>query len=133
MNNVELYIKNADREYVSVDIYDNETIQIEDSIQDVRDISKIFNTFTRDFKVPASYENNKLFKHYYNLNIDNGFDGRVKTEALIKVGGVDYKEGFLSMLGVSLKDNKPSSYKIIFQGLAISLKDKLQDDELKDL
>jgi hypothetical protein len=133
MNNIEVYIKNQEGDYLPIDIFDNERIQIEDSIQNVRDISKIFNTFTRDFKVPASYENNKLFKHYYNLNIQNGFDGRVKTKALIKVGGVDYREGYIRMLSVGLKNNKPSHYKITFQGLATSLKDVLQDDELKDL
>ena len=77
MNNIQLYIKNTDGDYVPIDIFDNENIQVEDSIQDVKDISKIFNTFTRDFKVPASFENNKLFKHYYNLNVNNGFDGRI--------------------------------------------------------
>jgi len=133
MNNIELYIQNTEGDYVSIDIFDNENIQIEDSIQDVKDISKIFNTFSRDFKVPASFENNKLFKHYYNLNIDNGFDGRIKTKALIKVGGVDYKEGYLRLLNVGLRDNKPNFYKVTFQGLITSLKDVLEDNELKDL
>ena len=45
MNNIELYIQNTEGDYVSIDIFDNENIQIEDSIQDVKDISKIFNTF----------------------------------------------------------------------------------------
>ena len=133
MNNIELYIENTNGDYVSIDIFGDENIQVEDSIQDVRDISKIFNTFTRDFKVPASFDNNKLFKHYYNLNIDNGFDARIKTKALIKVGGVDYKEGYLRLLSVGLSNNKPSFYKVTFQGLITSLKDVLQDDEVKDL
>tara|TARA_R110000803_G_scaffold6296_4_gene20436 strand:+ start:5408 stop:8191 length:2784 start_codon:yes stop_codon:yes gene_type:complete len=133
MNNIELYIQNTDGDYVSIDIFDDEKIQIEDSIQDVKDISKIFNTFSRDFKVPASFENNKLFKHYYNLNIDNGFDGRLKTKSLIKVGGVDYKEGYLRLLDVGLRNNKPSYYKVTFQGLVTSLKDILQNDEISDL
>ena len=64
MNNIQLYIQNTEEEYIPIDIFDDERIQIEDSIQNVRDISKIFNTFSRDFKVPASFENNKLFKHY---------------------------------------------------------------------
>ena len=64
MNNIELYIENTNGDYVSIDIFGDENIQVEDSIQDVRDISKIFNTFTRDFKVPASFDNNKLFKRF---------------------------------------------------------------------
>lgn len=133
MNNIELYIQNTEGDYLAIDLFDNENIQIEDSIQNVKDISKIFNTFTRDFKVPASFENNKLFKHYYNLNIDNGFDGRIKTRALIKVGGVDYKEGYLRLISVGMNNNQASHYKVSFQGLIASLKDVLGDDEIKDL
>ena len=66
MEIVELYIKNQDNEFVLVDLFDNEKIKIEDSIQEVKDISKIYNTFSRDFKIPASFENNKTFKHYHN-------------------------------------------------------------------
>lgn len=133
MNNIELYIQDSLGNLVILDLFDDEKVSVEDSIQNVKDISKIFTPFTRDFKVPASYENNKLFKHYYNLNVSNGFDARIKTEALIKVGGFDYRKGFLRLISVGLKDSQPSYYKVTFQGDISTLKDLLEDKELKDL
>ena len=133
MNNIELYIKDSLGNLVILDLFDDEKVSVEDSIQNVKDISKIFTPFTRDFKVPASYENNKLFKHYYNLNVSNGFDARIKTQALIKVGGFDYRTGFLRLISVGLKDSNPSHYKVTFQGDISTLKDLLEDKKLKDL
>ena len=73
MNNVELYIldnnerfRDSKTRYIKVDLFDNESIGVVDSIQDTRDIKKLYNLFTRDFTVPASPNNNKRFKHYYN-------------------------------------------------------------------
>lgn len=136
MNNIlKLYIDDQKNpgNYLEVGLYDDEPIKVVDSIKSVKDISKIFNTFSRDFKIPASPENNILFKHYSNSSISNGFDGRIKTKALIQVGGVDYKEGYLKLVDVSRKNGVASSYKLIFQGSIISLKDTLSDDKIKDL
>ena len=132
-NDIRLYIQNTKGQFENIDLYEDENISIVDSIQDVKDIKKIFNVFSRDFKVRASYENNKKFKHYYNLNIDNGFDGRKKTKALMTIGGNDYRVGYLRLIDVILKDNKVDSYKLSFQGETVSLKDIIKDDKLKDL
>lgn len=116
-----------------VDLFDFEDINIVDSIQDVRDISKIFVPFSRQFTVPASKNNNKIFKHYYNPEIVNGFDARFKISAVIKINGQLYKKGRITLLGASLSDNKPRNYKIVFYDNTIDLKALLGDKELSDL
>jgi hypothetical protein len=132
---LQLYISLQDTEdnYQEVDLYADEPISIVDSIQNVQDISKIFSTFSRDFKVPASPNNNKLFKHYGNSSIQDGFDGRIRVNALIKVSGQNYRKGFLSLLGASNTNGVATSYKLSFKGSITSLKDKLKDFEVADL
>ena len=49
-------------DYVKMDMFKDESLSISDSIQDVRDISKIFTTFSQQFNLPASKKNNKFFK-----------------------------------------------------------------------
>ena len=71
MQKVILYIDNT-----IVDLFEDETISLTQTIQNVRDIEKIFTPFSKPFTLPASKTNNKLFKHYYNYDIDNGFDAR---------------------------------------------------------
>ena len=137
-NSIELYIKGIDTpsetfEYERLELFDFEDINVTSKIQDIKDISKVFTEFSREFNVPASSVNNEIFKHYYNFQVINGFDARFKLDAIIKINGLDYKKGKISLLSVSMSNQAPRSYKIVFYGETVSLKDILGDDELKDL
>ena len=120
-------------EYAKLDLYKDETIQLTDTIQDVRDISSLFTSFTQDFNIPASATNNRTFGHWYENQVINNFDARFKVDAIIKINGADYKKGKISLIGASLKDNQINSYNVVFYGNTVTLKDLLGDDELKDL
>jgi hypothetical protein len=75
MNKVDIYVNGF-----RLDIFDDEQISINLSVQNVQDISKVFTDFTQGFTIPASPRNNEILQHYYNANI---------TESLIttEVGG----------------------------------------------
>lgn len=133
MQTIELYIKDVSGVYQRADLFDDESISITDTIQNVRDISKIFAPFSQQFNLPASKSNNKLFKHYYNNQIQNGFDARFKVDATIKLNGIDYKTGKLRLNSVSMKMNRAYSYKVVFFGGVVTLSDLLGDDQLDDL
>ena len=125
-----LYIKDSDGNYQQIEMFSDETITITSKIQDARDISKVFTDFTKTFTVPASKENNKVFQHWYNYNIDNGFDNRIKKDALLEINYSPYKKGKIQLDSVNLKSNKPYSYSVVFYGNTVNLKDLLGDDEL---
>ena len=126
MREIQLYIEDE-----RLDLYDDETIEVTSTIQDAKDISKVFTDFSKEFSIPASSANNKLFKHFYNFNISSGeFDARVRHEAKIFINHLLYKKGKIFLSGVSMKDNKPLSYRITFFGNTVSLKDLFQDDKL---
>ena len=128
-----LYIKDNDGNYQQMEMFSDETITITSKIQDARDISKVFTDFTKTFTVPASKENNKVFQHWYNYNIDEGFDNRIKKDALLEINYSPYKKGKIQLDSVNLKDNKPYSYSVVFYGNTVNLKDLLGDDELSQL
>ena len=125
-----LYIKDSDGNYQQIEMFSDETITITSKIQDARDISKVFTDFTKTFTIPASKENNKVFQHWYNYNIDNGFDNRIKKDALLEINYSPYKKGKIQLDSVNLKSNKPYSYSVVFYGNTVNLKDLLGDDEL---
>jgi len=116
-----------------LDLYKDESINITQGVQDVRDISKLFADFSQSFNVPASDRNNKIFKHYYNADIDGGFDARTRKFATIDVNTLDFKRGKIQLEEVQIKDNAPASYKITFYGDAIKIKDLIGDDKLFNL
>lgn len=64
MNKVDIYVNGF-----RLDIFDDEEITINLSVQNVQDISKVFTDFTQGFTVPASPRNNEILQHYYNSNI----------------------------------------------------------------
>jgi len=131
---LQLYIQDT-----RVDLFKDETVSLTDTIQNVRDIAKIFTTFTKTFTLPASAVNNKLFKHYYNFDILNtsltksAFDARKKVAARIELNHVPFKEGKIKLEGVDMKSNQPSAYRVTFFGNTVDLKDIIGEDKLNVL
>lgn len=118
---------------VSLDLFDFEDINIVDKIKDARDIGKVFTEYSQQFTVPASPKNNELFSHFYNADVISGYDHRLKHEAVIRIGGADYKHGRISLTSSSIRNGVPYSYSIVFYGSTVTLKDLIGDDILPDL
>lgn len=130
MNEVQLYVDGQ-----RVDLFNDENIVITSSIQNSKDISKIFTDFSQSFTVPASDSNNKIFKHYYNADIGSGygFDARKKADSTIELNYSNFRNGKLRLDGVQLKQSKPYAYKVTFFGNTVTLPDLLGEDLLSDL
>tara|TARA_B110000908_G_scaffold170645_1_gene230820 strand:- start:1655 stop:3751 length:2097 start_codon:yes stop_codon:yes gene_type:complete len=128
MQQLQLYIEGT-----RVELFKDENVSLTQTIQNVKDIKKIFTEFTQSFSVPASKTNNKLFKHFYNIDIDNGFDSRRKKNATIELNGVSFKVGKIKLNGVNLKNNLAHTYRITFFGNTVDIKDILGDDQLSSL
>jgi hypothetical protein len=128
MVSVSLYIDGT-----KVDLFQDENISLTQSIQNVRDISKVFANFTQTFTIPASKVNNKVFKHYYNFSINNGFDARKKVDASIELNYLPFQKGKVQLIGVNLKNNEVFAYRIVFFGEIVDLKDILGEDDLSAL
>ena len=116
-----------------VDLFKDESVVLTQMLKNSRDISKIFTEFSKTFTVPASSNNNKIFKHYYNTTIQGGFDGRKKVESVIELNSLPFKTGNIKLSGVDLRLNKPQSYKITFIGKTVKLKTILGEDKLESL
>lgn len=129
-NKVQLYIENQ-----RVDLFNDETIEVTSTIQDFRDISKIFSDYTQSFNVPASDTNNKIFKHFYNFNITGGaYDNRKKKEAFIEINYLPFRQGKVRLNSIKMRNNKPYSYDITFLGkTVVSIQDTIGDDLISQL
>ena len=133
MQKIVLYIKNDDGVFKRVDMFNDESVVLKSQIQDIKDVGKIFTDFSRLFTLPSSKENNKLFKHYYNESIENGFDARNKKDAIIELDFLPFKKGKILLNSVKMKNNMVHSYNITFFGNTVNLKDLLGEDELSTL
>ena len=128
MQAIQLYIEDE-----RVEMFKDESVNIIQTIRNVRDISKVFTEFTRQFTVPASKTNNRIFQHYYNYDINNGFDARVRKNANIELNYLPFKKGKVQLNGVDMRNNKPYAYRLTFTGNVVELKDVLGEDKLPSL
>ena len=137
MQELVLYIKpkqtsKVEQDYVKVDLFNDEIVSLTQVIQDIRDIDKVFTDFSKTFAIPASSTNNKLFKHWYNPDID-GFDANIQSDAKIELNYQPFREGKIKLQEVTMKDNRPSVYKVTFFGNTISLNNLFGEDKLNNL
>ena len=128
MYRVQLYIDGQE-----ADLFQNENIEINLSVQNIKDISKVFGDFTNSFTIPASPANNKIFKHYYNVDISGSFNASIRVDAFIEVNNNLFRAGVIELENVQLKSNEPYAYSVGFYSNVTSLKDTFGEDTLNDL
>jgi hypothetical protein len=126
-------IYNVERIAVPIDLFNDEVISLTSSIQNINDISKIFTDYTQSFTVPASKLNNETFRHWYENEIDNGFNQLIRYDGFIEIDNEIFRVGKWQLESASVKQNKIENYKLTFYGVLTSLTDKFREDKLKDL
>ena len=138
MQKVIIYIQpklrndNSDQDYVRVDLMEEDLITLTQVIQDAKNIDKVFTDFTQTFNLPASKTNNKLFKYWFNPDIE-GFDNQQFAKARIELNHFYFKDGRIKLEEVVMRNNKPSLYKVTFFGSTVTLNDLIGEDKLNQL
>ena len=116
-----------------IELFEDEKISLTSSIQNVNDISKVFTDYSQSFTIPASDNNNEIFRHWYENSLDDGFDQRVRYDGYIELDTQLFRTGKWQLESASLKNNRIEDYKITFYGELKSLTDKFGEDKLKDV
>ena len=113
-----------------LDMFKDETINIKQVVKDLQDPKKLFTDVSRSFTVPASKNNNKIFKHYYNIDIVGGLDSRELIPCRLLLNNTTYRVGNLSVESIQMSKGVPSNYKIRFIGKLSELSRRIGEDEL---
>ena len=119
--------------YNRIELFDDEKISVTSSIQNVNDISKVFTDYSQSFTIPASANNNEIFKHWYENSLDNGFDQRIRYDGYIEIDTQTFRIGRWQLESATIKNNRVEDYKITFYGELKSLMDKFGDEKLQDV
>lgn len=138
MQKIILYIQpqlrntTTEQDFVRVDLMEEGIIELTQVIQDIKDIEKVFTDYSRTFNLPASKTNNKIFKHWYNPDID-GFDNQIFSNARIELNHLHFKFGKIKLEEAVLKNNEICLYKVTFFGNTLTLTDLIGEDKLENL
>lgn len=128
MLGVNIYIQGT-----QIELFKDETIELNSSVQNINDISKTFSDFTQSFTVPTSDINNRVFQHYYDSDVDGNFNPNIRVPAFIEIGSLPFKFGVIQLEDVKLKNMMPSSYNIRFFSKVVNLSDLFGEEELTAL
>lgn len=132
MVSVEIYIKVGD-EYKRLDLHDDEKISLTSSIQNVNDLSKVFTDYTQSFTIPASKVNNQIFNYWNESGVNDGFDQRIRYDAIIELNTIPFKKGQIQIEKANEKDNRVESFSVTFYGKVKQIKDLFKEDKLSIL
>ena len=113
-----------------LELFKDEQIEINSTVQNIADISKTFSDFSQSFTVPASNINNDIFQHYYNTDVDGTFNPNIRVLGYIELGSLPYKYGLIQLEDVKIKNQKPYAYTIRFFSATLNLSDLFKEDEL---
>ena len=129
---VAIYIYKDDVRY-RLELFQDENISITSSIQNVNDISKVFTDYSQSFTVPATPNNNKIFAHWYENSIDDGFNANKRYDAEIEINTVPFRKGRIELQSANRDKGNITHYSLVFYGSLKSLTDKFGEDKLIDL
>ena len=120
-------------DFQEIELFNDETIEVTSTIQNIADISKVFTDVSLSFSVPASPLNNAIFQHFYQSDVDSTIDHSIKRNAYIEIDLTPFRTGKISLEKSNIKKGIADSYQITFYGDLLSLKDKFGEDKLSDV
>ena len=115
-----------------LDTFGDETIPITLTVDDMRNIGSKNASFTKDFDLPATKNNNKFFEQVYDLQVDSSYNPRAKTEVNISDDGVEVFSGSMYLNEVLEKDGT-IVYRVNVFSEVVNFLDALGEATLADL
>jgi hypothetical protein len=125
---VQVYIEGE-----QVELFNDEQISVNSSVQNISDISKVFTDFSQSFTVPASTHNNAIFNHFYQSDVEQTIDSNKRRTAWIEIDLTPFRRGKIQLEKANVKNGQVESYTITFYGDILALKDKFGEDKLFNL
>ena len=121
---------------VDVDLFDD-SIPLVLSVSSFTDATSNLQSHSKDFRLPSTKNNDKIFTHIYDLNSSiegnaNSFNPYVKTVATLKEDGVEIFTGELTLNSIN-KNKEGISYDVNLQSRVSGLAEVLENRKLEDL
>jgi hypothetical protein len=116
-----------------LDLFNDETIEVNSTIQNIQDISKTYTDFSQSFTIPTSARNNAVWEYFYENALNSSINYQERLDGYIEIDMTFFRRGKIQMEKSQLKNGQPNSYTITFYGDVTTLKDLVGEDLLSDL
>tara|TARA_R110000787_G_scaffold1612_2_gene6918 strand:+ start:1566 stop:4820 length:3255 start_codon:yes stop_codon:yes gene_type:complete len=121
---------------VALDLFDD-NIPLTLSVTSFTDAATNTQSYSKDFKLPSTKRNDRIFSHIYDLNTSiqdnhNAFNPYIQTIATLKEDGVEIFSGELTLSSVS-KNNEGISYDVHLTSRVSGLAKVLKGRKISDI
>ena len=116
-----------------IDLFNDENIEVNSSVQNISDISKTSTDFSQAFTIPATTRNNAIFQHFYQSDVDGTYNFQERKDGYIELDMTTFRRGRIQLEKSNVKNGQVENYTITFYGELTSLKDLFGEDKLSDL
>jgi hypothetical protein len=128
MRSVQIYVENR-----ILDLFSDEQIVVNSTVQNITDIGKVFTDFSQTFTIPCSDRNNQIFEYYFQNDLDGVIDHNLRRDARIEIDHIPFRTGKIQLEKSEIKSTNAESYTVSFYGDVVNIKDLVGDDKLSDL
>jgi hypothetical protein len=128
MRDVQIYIEGK-----RLELFNDEKIEINSSIQNIQDFARVFTDFSQSFTVPASTVNNQIFQHFYQSDVNATIDHQIRRDAKIEIDLTNFRTGKIQIEKSNLKNGSVESYTLTFYGDIVTLFDLIGDEKMNTL
>ena len=116
-----------------IDLFNDENIEVNSSVQNIADISKTSTDFSQAFTIPATPRNNAIFQHFYQSDVDGTYNFQERKDGYIEIDMTTFRRGRIQLEKSNVKNGQVENYTITFYGQLTSLKDIFGEDKLSDI
>jgi hypothetical protein len=120
---------------VICDLYQEEDIPLSLSIDDFKNVAEQVKSYSKDFNLPATKRNNRIFNNMFEITRANDrliFNPYIKTQCVLKEDGFILFEGYLRLIDVKDKEGE-ISYNVNLYSDVLALADILKDKTFAEL
>jgi len=124
----------AFNELLPVDLFQDESVELNRQLKDLQDLSTIWTDYTQSFQIPASDTNNLIFADWFDENIVlGGWNPNLGKDATLYIHSIPVYNGRVEFIGCKYKDGIPQLYNIVFYGTTKKILDVWGETLLNEL
>ena len=113
---LQIYVYDDTGAKFELDLYEEQPLKLTISIEDIKDIPTVNSAFSKEFRIPATQNNSKVFQWWYEVNTID-FDVTRRVVAEIYVDGEFYKSGHLRLNAAFVNENSTNiDLGVVFYG-----------------
>jgi len=118
-----------------LDLFKDEPMEFISKVSDITKLDKVYSDFSNSFSVPATANNNEIFRYYYNVDVTQkySYNPNIKVECYLEIDTRPYRFAVLQLESVRSKNNRVDSYIIGLFSSIIQLTDVFGEDKLSEL